>query len=184
MSKNHRKSQAGFTLVELLVTVAIILVLIGIAIPSYSAAVRRGNLSSAAGTVDAYAKAARMYQTEWSVFPLASSNLAGAEAPAGTPATCAAGGEISTVDATTLSGTMTRSGYLINFKSSGTATGNGGCAGATTYDVTANPVTLGSTGNEAVCEDNSGTYHIVGALGTPATGAGCKADGFTVPMGQ
>lgn len=182
--KRNRKSQQGFTLVELLVTIVVILAIIAIAIPSYNAAIRRGNSSSAAGSVDGYSKANAMYNSEWGVFPATSAALAGAELPAGTAATCAQGGEIPTVDATTLGGTMTRAGYKINLAFAGTATGNGGCAGTTTYDVTAIPVTLGVTGNDSYCADNSGKYHLVGALGTQATGVGCKQDGYTIPMGQ
>src|SRR5467141_3566394 len=93
MSNHRRKSQSGFTLVELLVTVVIILALIAMAIPSYNAAIRRGNLSSASGSVDGFAKAASMYNSEWNVVPLTAANLGGSELPPGTPATCAAGGE-------------------------------------------------------------------------------------------
>lgn len=181
--QKRRKNQKGFTLIELLVTVGIILVILAIAVPSYLAAKRSSNQSAAAGSVDGFAKSASMYSNEWQVAPLTVANLGGAELGPGTAASCAKGGEITTADATTLSGTMTRAGYLIDFASTGTATGLGGCSGATSFEITARPVTLGVTGNNAYCADQTGHYYVVG-VGVKSTGISCATDGYATSLGQ
>lgn len=58
MIKKVREERGGFTLAELLIVVAIIMVLVAIAIPVFSGAMERANLSVAEGDVRAVKSAA------------------------------------------------------------------------------------------------------------------------------
>ena len=183
MNRKNRRER-GFSLIELLIVVAIILIIVGIAVPSYLAAKRSSNAGAAASSVDGFMKAAQTYQNEWNTVPLAGLNMGGSEQPPGTPATCAAGGELTTLDSTALgAGTMVRSGYTYSYVAKGTAAGLGGCPGATSFEITALPQTVGVTGNVAYCADVTGHFYQTGA-GVTSTGISCATDGYTLSVGQ
>jgi type II secretory pathway pseudopilin PulG len=181
--------EAAFTLLELLVVTGILLVIVAIAVPSYLAAKRSGNSSSAASSVEGYNKAVESYTNEWQVIPSVATNMAGAEVNPPNPL-CTTGGELTTKDATALAAGLSRSGYLFTMATgngTGTSpTGLGGCPGAATYDIVATPVNPGSTGIISYCADGTGEYQesTPTAQVGPAGGVSCGADGFTERVGS
>jgi type IV pilus assembly protein PilA len=180
-----RTKQKGFSLIELLVVVAIILIITAIAIPSLLRARVRGNDTHAAASVRGYGNAVNLYSSDWSTYPLAATNLAGAELGNTATPTCAGGQELPTGVANVLGAGFTANGYIFTYQALGTLTGRATCAGAATWDITGIPVGGSSTnGNDAFCMDATGLYHMNAPSGTPATGAGCKTDGYSVDINQ
>ncbi len=80
------KKQQGFSLIELLIVVAIILVISAIAIPKLLSAYAASQESAGAGTLRSVDTALAAYQLKWGTFPAALSNLGGV-CNATTPAT-------------------------------------------------------------------------------------------------
>jgi len=69
MNQSHKRSQGGFTLVEILVVVIIIGILASIAIPTYLRYVERGYASDAKVTIQAILNAAEVYEQETGEWP-------------------------------------------------------------------------------------------------------------------
>ncbi len=59
----------GFTLIELLIVIAIILILIGIALPNFLEAQIRAKVTRAQGEMNSLATALESYQVEWKMYP-------------------------------------------------------------------------------------------------------------------
>ncbi len=157
--------QKGFSLIELLIVVAIILIIAAIAIPNLLRSRMAANEASAVGSVRTINTAEITYNTTWGVgFAAALSNLGG------TTSCTASSTTACLIDPVLSAGT--KSGYTF------AAVGNG--TGKTGYEVNGSPVTVGTTGQRAFCSDQSGVirYNTTGtAIGT---GAGACAAITTV----
>lgn len=147
-----RKSQKGFSLIELLIVVAIILILAAIAVPNLLSAKASANESSAVGSLRSLNLACVTYSNAYDIgFPAALSNLG----PAATPSAAAA----DLIDSQLVTGT--KSGYsFIYAPGAADASGN-----IPTFTINANP-TSSQSGTRYFFIDESG--EITFALGTPA----------------
>jgi type IV pilus assembly protein PilA len=147
--------QKGFSLVELLIVVAIILVISAIAIPNYLRSRIQANEASAVASVRIVNTAAVTYNSTYPDvgYPAALSNMGGAN-----PCTA------SSTTACLLEDTLaqgTKSGYSFVW------TGDG-MTPSVAYTLNATPLVVGGSGQRMFCTDPSGTIRF------DPSGAGCS----------
>jgi prepilin-type N-terminal cleavage/methylation domain-containing protein len=170
------KRQKGFSLIELLIVVAIILIIAAIAIPNLLRAKIAANQASAVGALRTMTSAEETFSSTYSDgFTLTLQQLGG---PAGS-GSCTNAGLIDEVLSTPPS---QKSGYGFVFTPNGTPALTAGipvacgASGDTGYSISSTPVTLGSTGTASYCVDETGVIRINSA-GTPIVGV-CSASTF------
>lgn len=138
-----KKTAKGFSLIELLIVVAIILIIAAIAIPNLLRSRIAANQASAVGSLKAINTAEVAYTTTYNIGYSAS--LADLAPPAsGQPTSTTAG----LIDSTLAGGT--KAGYTLTY-TQGTAV-NGQVP---SYTVTANPQSVGQTGQNFYFTDES-----------------------------
>ena len=157
---NGTSRQKGFSLIELLIVVAIILIIAAIAIPNLLRSRMAANEASAVGSIRTINTSAIEFST---TYP-----------NAGFPATLAALGGATPCTATSTNGCLldailsagTKSGYKFVWTSDGNTPSVG-------YSITGTPVTVGSTGQRMFFSDQSGVirYSATGAGATVASPA-------------
>jgi len=137
-----KNKQKGFSLIELLIVVAIILIIAAIAIPNLLRSKMAANEASAVGSMRTLNTACVTYSTTYGGFPPALTNLS--------PATSATSTSADLIDSVLASGS--KSGYTFTYApTSDDASGN-----VLAYSITANPVTVGTTGQRSFYTDQSG----------------------------
>ena len=158
------KKQKGFSLIELLIVVAIILIIAAIAIPNLLKAKMAANESSAAAAIRNINTAQVSYST---LFPQigfsATLGALGGPAAACAPPTLSTAVQACLIDEL-LSGNavpaFVKSGYTF-------AMAPGAAVGPplVTYNATATPISVGSSGQNMFCSDQSGVvrHDITGA---------------------
>ena len=137
-----RNKQKGFSLIELLIVVAIILIIAAIAIPNLLRSKMSANEASAVGSVRTFNTACVSYSTTYGGYPAGLSNLG--------PAANATSTTADLVDSVLATGT--KSGYVFTY-TAGAADANGNIL---SYTLIANPVTRGTTGQRGFFSDQSG----------------------------
>jgi len=153
------KKQKGFSLIELLIVVAIILIIAAIAIPNLLRSRMAANEASAVGSLRTINTAEVTYSTTYPSVGFASLTQLG-----GVAATCAttATSTLSCLIDDTLA-TGTKSGYTFAATTSGTAP-------FVQYSATGTPSVVGQSGQRSFFSDQSGVIRY-DATGTPATNA-------------
>ena len=151
--RNHARRCAqpdGFTLMELLIVIAIILILMLMAIPTIGVMKIHANEVSAINSVQAIIKAQIQYETSFPANGYACSLTAlGGDPNSGAPSPTAA----QLIQADLASGY--KSGYVFNITNCSKVT-VAGTDRITGFTVTAVPEAIGKTGNRGFCSDQNG----------------------------
>jgi len=153
-----RNKQKGFSLIELLIVVAIILIIAAIAIPNLLRSKIAANQASAVGSLRTLNTACIAYSTSYGQFPAALTNLG----PVGSGTASSTSADL--IDSVLSAGQ--KSGYTFAF-TAGTSNQS--------YSITATPITAATTGQNMYFTDQSGVIRV------DTSGAGASAG--STPIG-
>src|ERR1700686_2906425 len=140
--RNMQNKENGFSLIDLLIVVAIILIIAAISIPNLLRSKMAANEASAVGSMRTLNTAAVTYSTTYGGYPPALTNLAPAA-----PATLTSADLVDSV----LAG-GSKSGYSFTW-SAGSTDANGNYLN---YSITSQPTSPGTTGQRYFYTDQSG----------------------------
>jgi len=165
------KREKGFSLIELLIVVAIILIIAAIAIPNLLRSRMAANEASAVGSIRTINTAAISYNSSYgNGFPVTLAQIGTA-----TPAVAVSCDNAQYLDSVLTAGL--KSGYKFAIVTGGAPLA-GAITGCTTpgstagYSATAVPSNLGTTGQRSFCSDASGVIRQDPTGTSPAAGVG------------
>ena len=165
------RAERGFSLIELLIVVAVILVIAAIAIPSLLQARMSANEASAVGSLNAIKSAEFTYFNTYPTVGYASqlADLGGTKPCVAAPSTACL---IDDVLATAIPGSVGKSGFV--FSAIGSASGS---TINSTFVSGGSPITVNKTGNREFCSTSDGVLRSqMSAGGVPVTTvAACQA---------
>lgn len=169
----HQHCVRGFSLIELLIVVAIILIIAAIAIPNLLHAKIAANEAAGAEVLRTITTAAVTYNSTYgNGYPATLANLGG---PAGGASTC----DLSVLMDNIIAATPhQKSGYTFAYTAVGApVTAVSGCTlpGANAYLVTATPITESVTGIRSFCSDEPATIHYDTTGATAGSQNACEA---------
>ncbi len=167
------RKQKGFSLIELLIVVAIILIIAAIAIPNLLRARIAANESSAAASVRTIVTANIEYSTSYPAAGYAA-NLA-ALGPSSPTCTTPSSTNACIVDYVLAQGT--KSGYLLT-----SAGGNPIGTANTTFDAAAMPQTANTTGVKGFCAQEDGVVRYENPASSKETTYGSGGCGSLAPL--
>ena len=136
-----RKQEKGFSLIELLIVVAIILIIAAIAIPNLLRSKIAANEASAVGSLRTLNTASVSYSTSYGSYPQALASLGPSTSPTSTTADL--------IDSALVTGS--KSGYQFTYSSP---------TPYQQYSITASPITPGVTGQRYFFTDQSGVIRV------------------------
>jgi len=141
------KNQKGFSLIELLLVVGVILIISAIAVPSYLRSRMRANEASAVASIRVIDASAVTYSVSYpdTGFPANLTLLGGAEPCTASPTSACL------IDDTLAQGA--KSGYAFVW------TGDGATP-SVSFTVTGTPLMVGSTGQSMYCSDQTAIIHV------------------------
>jgi type IV pilus assembly protein PilA len=145
-----RNKQKGFSLIELLIVVAIILIIAAIAIPNLLRSKMAANEASAVGSLRTINTSSVAFSTTYGNYPHLLSDLGPSTAPTSTAADL--------IDSALVTGV--KSGYTFTFAAT---------SPWQQYSIVAGPTTVGVTGQRYFSTDQSGVIRV--NLSTTATSA-------------
>jgi type IV pilus assembly protein PilA len=141
-----RNRQKGFSLIELLIVVAIILIIAAIAIPNLLRSKMAANEASAVGSLRTLNTACLQYATTYGGYPASLDKLG--------PAATATSNSADLIDSVLSSGT--KSGYTFLYAAGATdPSGN-----VLSYTITATPVSPGITGQRGFFTNQTGVIRV------------------------
>jgi prepilin-type N-terminal cleavage/methylation domain-containing protein len=169
----RRTPWQGFSLIELLIVVAIILIITAIAIPNLLKARIAANEASAAESVRMIVTAGVVYNSTWSNgYPPDLLTLGGV----GPISTC---NQAALIDPVIAQAPFQKAGYQYAYAPVGAPVGAAaptcGAPGYYQFLVTAAPLNIGGTGERAFCSDQPGVIHVAQNGVPPASVGACEA---------